>query len=270
MKKHNLAQKLIGFTLILFMMTVMFSMQISAASDESIDVRSDFFGSAAEDTLNYNNVTVMNKAVTVENLVVWGNLTVDRIVGSGHVVFKNVKVKGNIFVYGGNTVDFVDVTAGSLTVNKTNNSGISINISGASSIDEITVKAGAEINAPKIKLSSVTLTSDISTGTKVYLDVNGAKELTVDSAGVNLIIDSRNIDNLIITKKAAGSLIEITKGSVVSRATVNAICTIKGAGVLSAPQINASGANVTVSAGKTAPISSASYSGPAATVSSIT
>ena len=232
-------------------------------------------GSASDVTKNFNNVTIVGKNAVLENVVVWGNLTIDKSVGSESVTIKNVTVKGNLFIYGGSTVNLIDVNniVKSLTVNKANNN-LALNISGSSAITEIIVKSGVTIDASSLTPSKITLTNDISKGVKVTVGVNTVKELIVQSAGVNLTINAMTVGELNIARGATGAFVDVTKGSTVSKATVNAVCDIQGAGTLLSKQVNVNGANVAVSPGRTTTSTSTSprptTTVPSTTYSSIT
>ena len=231
-------------------------------------------GSASDVTKNFNNVTIVGKNAVLENVVVWGNLTIDKNVGSESVTIKNVTVKGNLFIYGGSTVNLIDVNnvVKSLTVNKANNN-LTLNISGSSAITEIIVKSGVTIDASSLTPSKITLTNDISKGVKVTVGVNTVKELIVQSAGVNLTINAMTVGELNIARTATGAFVDVTKGSTVSKAVVNAVCDIQGAGTLLAKQVNVNGANVAVSPGRTTTSTSTSArtttTTPSSTYSSI-
>ena len=232
-------------------------------------------GSDSAVTKNFNNVTIVGKNAVLENVVVWGNLTIDKSVGSDSVTIKNVTVKGNLFIYGGSTVNLINVNniVKSLTVNKANNN-LALNISGSSAITEIIVKSGVTIDASSLTPSKITLTSDISKGVKVTVGVNTVKELIVQSAGVNLTINAMTVGELNIARGATGAFVDVTKGSTVSKAIVNAVCDIQGAGTLLSKQVNVNGANVAVTPGRTTTSTSTSArptsTAPSSTYSSIT
>ena len=49
----------------------------------------------------YNNVTVRATGATVKDMVIYGNLTIDKEVGNGSVTLEDVEVRGEVRVYGG-------------------------------------------------------------------------------------------------------------------------------------------------------------------------
>ena len=69
-------------------------------------------GSSKKGNTSYDTVKVTNSGVTVKNIVVDKNLTIEASVGDGTVTFEHVTVKGQVYIHGGgqNSVIFSDCT----------------------------------------------------------------------------------------------------------------------------------------------------------------
>ena len=106
--------------------------------------KAGIYGSTTGTEIIDGDVVITAEGVTLQNMIIKGDLTIDEKVGNGDVTLKNVVVKGNTFVNGGgeNSIYFIDVTTGKVYVLRSDGP-VRIVASGTSDIQELI--AGSEI-----------------------------------------------------------------------------------------------------------------------------
>ncbi|MEG1870035.1 MAG: hypothetical protein RR205_04215, partial [Oscillospiraceae bacterium] len=95
-------------------------------------------------TATYQNVNISAKDVKLSNKTINGNLTITKDVGTGNVDLTNIDVKGTIYVYGGgqNSIDFRNVTATKMVVDKKKDGRVRLVASGKTDIPLIEALSG--------------------------------------------------------------------------------------------------------------------------------
>lgn len=103
-----------------------------------------------DDTQTCNSLTIGASGVTVKNKTVKGDLTIQNGVGkSGTVKLENVTVQGKLYVYGGGEIELKDVTASSMTVQRSSDA-FHITATGKTKINNTILKAHATLEEKKL------------------------------------------------------------------------------------------------------------------------
>lgn len=202
------------------------------------------FGPATgTDTLK-DNVTIKAKDVTLQNVVVEGDLTIDKAVGDGNVTLKRVIVKGTTYVNGGgaNSVCFIDTESVKTCVARTDGT-VRIVASGTTEISQLIVQSSVKVQ------ESADLTGKGVEDVIVENTLNSSTEVTVDGAKIAAL-----------QIKAAGVTVNTDKNTRINSLVADAAVRIKGAGTIDKANVNASGvvfdvkpASMTVAPGISAP-----------------
>ncbi len=183
------------------------------------------YGSAKENTIINGNVVIKQAGITLQNMIVKGNLTIAKEVGSGDATLKSVTVEGSTYVNGGgeHSIYFINVNTGKVFIQK-DDGPVRIVASGTSEIDEI-------VAGSSIKLEEVNMTGAGFEGITVEKSAN---------SGVVITLTSVKCDSVDI--KALGVTLNVDASSTVQEVTFDAINTVvKGAGVIANAIVNEGG-----------------------------
>ncbi len=164
------------------------------------------------------NVIVNVPDVTLQNLVIEGNLTLAEGVGEGNVTLKNVTVKGDTIIKGGgsNSVILEDCNMGNIIVTK---EGVRVVATGNTSVRIVTLESGAtlvEVTITGEGFEQVVVTQEVPADTKIILEGN-FQEVTV-SAKVEVEVKGESSVGTLILNEAAS----VTGEGTIDKAVVNA------------------------------------------------
>jgi uncharacterized protein YjdB len=191
---------------------------------EEIFSQAGTYGPATGSQTIDGNAVISVSGVTLQNMVINGDLTIASTVGEGNFTLKNVTVKGTTYVNGGGADSgILDGFQGQIVVNK---HGVRLIATGATSVSTTTLNTFARLEEP------ATLT-----GTGFYnLVLTGSIP-----AGTTIVI-SGDFNNVVVN--APGVIVKIESGSKVASLEVNQSASITGTGTISTATVNA--ANVTI------------------------
>ncbi|MGI6130227.1 MAG: S-layer homology domain-containing protein, partial [bacterium] len=191
-----------------------------------------------------SDVIVKADGVTLQNLIITGNLIIDASVGDGTVVLENVTVKGDAEVKGGGTngVIFRGCTLHGTVIVEKVDSKIRIVAEGSTSIPKVVLQSGAIlISQDDGSFERVELPKDLAKGTEVVLTGNFAKiEIAAQKANVT-VGEGSTIDELVLSKNASETQVELDKKASVNTVIANAKVEITGQGSIAKAKINISG-----------------------------
>jgi hypothetical protein len=176
------------------------------------------------------NVEVTAEGVTLQNLIIEGNLVIAKSVGEGDVTLNNVTVEGTTTINGGgeNSIHVNDSVLNKVVVNKANNK-IRIVTTGSSSIDEVTLKSGA-----KLEESNVT--------------GKGFNNVVVDALEDSKIILEGEFVS--VTIMSSNTTIKLPSRASIQVLTVNKNAIITGNGAIDEANVNAEGVNLQITPNK--------------------
>jgi hypothetical protein len=170
------------------------------------------------------NVIISAANVTLQNLVIEGNLTIDEAVGNGDVHLKQVTVKGDTYIYGGgkDSVYFIDCQTGKTYVLK-DDGPVRIVVSGTTEINEIIAQSG-------LTVEEVNLTGEGIEGITVDKKVDG-----------NIEINLRGVEVESLEINTEGVTVRTDRNTVIDKLVANEKTVFKGSGTIKDADINADG-----------------------------
>lgn len=193
------------------------------------------------------SVHITTADVTLNNLVIEGDLQLGEGIGEGDVTLNNVTVKGATVVEGGgkNSIHVVDSVLLTVIVNKKDGS-VRIVAEGNSTVSQVTLQSGAileEAGLSGLGFQDLILSEQIPAGAEVSL---AGKFETVDvvATSLNINLISGSIGELAISDQATGNNIQISASALISSLILNAAANVGGQGSIGHAEINASGSTL--------------------------
>lgn len=193
---------------------------------------------------DYKNVTVSTYGVTLQNLVIHGDLLLGEDVGEGEITLSNVNVKGKVFVQGGGakSVHLKNSSLEQIMVQKKNGT-VRLVAEGTTHVKAVSVQSGVKLEengGTGAGFTNVELTSALPAGSVVAL--NGTFEnIVVEAKAPVLQLLKGSVTTLNAAANASGLKVELGEGTTVARAVLNAVTNIMGAGRVLAATVNEGG-----------------------------
>ena len=194
----------------------------------SVDIiQKETFGNLSI-TKNYHDVNVYSQDVILQNIVIWGDLSIHRNI-SGNVALNNVTVKGNTYIYGGDLIKIDNSKLNILTVDKDNNT-IYLDFSGTSSVSKIFANSGLFINAPAMTIPNIIISE---TEKSAIVSIKGLliENLEVQSRAYVNIMDGI-VQDLLIGHSASDTVVFVEQSAHIIDAVVNCAAAIRGKGTV--------------------------------------
>lgn len=200
------------------------------------------YGPASGTETIEGDVTISASGVTLQNLVITGDLLLAESIGDGDVTLKNITVKGETIIKGGgkNSVELVDCDLPSITVDK---DGVRIVAKGKTSVKIVKLESGAtlvELSISGPGFENVTVTQEVPKDAKISLS-GDFTNIEVAAAEVKVSLEKGSIKDLTVTKDAEDAEINLAKNTKVEEMTIDAKITIKGKGEIDTANVNADG-----------------------------
>ncbi len=223
------------------------ALQYKKDQTEVVYDRPGVFGPATGVETVKKNVRIVSPGVTLQNMNIEGDLTIEESVGDGEVFLKQVSVKGTTAVNGGgaNSVHFENSVIVKIVVNKKDGS-VRIVVEGTSEVKDVILQSGAKLeesNSSGAGFQNVTLAETLPADSKVTL--SGQFE-TVDvlAAKIRVEIPMGQIDNLNVDQKAGDVSVDIGKEASIVELVLAAVAKVIGQGVIETAKITANGATI--------------------------
>ncbi|HKM39481.1 MAG TPA: S-layer homology domain-containing protein, partial [bacterium] len=190
------------------------------------------------------NAVVTAAGVTLQNLIITGNLTIAEQVDDGTVVLENVTVNGDVHVKGGgkDSVIFRDcLIQGTVLVEKENGQ-IRIVAAGSTAVPNIILQSGAVlVTHDDGSYDQVILPTDLAEETEIVL-IGDFNQVEIAAAKAKVQVGANStIADLILTKDATGTAVNLDKDAAVEAAVIDAKVEITGEGSIDKAEINATG-----------------------------
>ncbi|NBI28088.1 S-layer homology domain-containing protein [Chengkuizengella marina] len=181
----------------------------------------------------FSNVTVTTSGVTLQNLVIEGDLRLAEGIGEGDVYLNNVTVKGTTIILGGgeNSIHLTDTVLVTLIVDKENGK-VRIVAKGKTDVKEVTLNSGAKLEESDIDgagFADVILSTEIAKDANVEL-VGEFETVDVFSATVSIEIPEGAVENLNVDKTAEGITLDLGKNATIEELVLDAITEVSGEG----------------------------------------
>lgn len=201
---------------------------------------------AASSTTISGSVNILVAGVTLQNMVITGDLTLAAGIGDGDVTLNNVTVQGATYVYGGGSasVHLNSCSLVNVVVDRENNV-VRLVASGTTSVGSLVLNSGATLeesglNGTAAGFSSVSTGIELPSGLPIILCGNfDAVSITVP--GLAIQVTGGSVAQLSIGKNAAGTSLTLNAGSSVGTLSVNATANVGGTGTISSATISVTG-----------------------------
>lgn len=216
--------------------------------DRAVNYYGKWYGEAgiygpASGVEKVNGSVVINSTnITLQNTEVSGDLIIGKGVGSGDVYLNNIKVKGQVYIYGGgeHSIHLQDSVVVKIIVNKKDGS-VRLVAEGDSSIQEVTIKTGATLDVSKgVSVDRVSLSESLPVNTAVSLKGH-FNTVNVEAYSIQLKLPEGSINELNLSEHAGNSTIETSKESSILSMVLDAVAKITGLGSIKNSVVNAQG-----------------------------
>lgn len=194
------------------------------------------------------SVNIKVPDVTLQNMVIEGDLVIGEGVGEGDVTLKGVTVKGSTTIKGGgkNSIHVVDSVLLTVIVNKKDGS-IRIVAEGSSSVSQITLQSGAVLEESGLTgegFKDLLLSEIIPAGANVSL-AGQFETVDITAASLSVNLASGSVGELNVAPGAANTNLNVSAGSSIMSLILNAVTAVTGTGTVSHAQVNVPGVSFT-------------------------
>lgn len=191
------------------------------------------FGPESGKEIIAGDVIISASNVTLQNLVVEGNLTISESVGDGEVTLKGITVKGDTFVKGGgeNSIHFEDSVLVNVYVNKMDGS-VRVVASGKTIVTQIKLETPAiveQVDGDTAAFKMVTLEEALPANSRVTL-IGDFETVEVKATTLAVEIPRGSIQDLNVSEKAKNSTIKLAKEAKVVSLVIDAVIKFIGEG----------------------------------------
>ncbi|WP_027365547.1 S-layer homology domain-containing protein [Desulfotruncus alcoholivorax] len=172
---------------------------------------------SGQETIN-GDVCITASGVVLKNVLISGNLVLDKGIGEGSVTLNNITVKGTTTILGGgaNSVTFENCATADITLNK---EGARLVAKGKSGLGKVTMKTGGRLVEDSLEGNGFTSVTIAGESAKTVL-AGEFDSVQLDAAKVSLEITSGVVNDLTIT--AHGKDAKVTGKGQINTANVNA------------------------------------------------
>ncbi|MFD0717055.1 putative Ig domain-containing protein [Paenibacillus sp. GCM10027626] len=202
------------------------------------------YGTASGVPSIVGSVTVASSGITLQNMLILGDLIIDGTDVSGNVTLQNVIVRGKTHVYGGvSQVNVVDSTLESLEVCMKNDS-VRIVAEGTTDIHRTALCSSAALEERQLTgggFHEVSLVKEMSKGSVVEL-IGAFDSVIVDASGVKLLLEQGTIQMVTFGKDSGGSNGSVGKDTTVVHLVLDAVVSMSGQGMIDTATLNSGAA----------------------------
>ncbi|NDI35683.1 S-layer homology domain-containing protein [Chengkuizengella sediminis] len=182
-----------------------------------------------------SNVTVTASGVTLQNLVIEGDLLLTEGIGEGDVHLNNVTVKGTTIISGGgeNSIHLKDTVLVTVIVDKKNGK-VRIVAEGKTDVKEVTLNSGAKLEESDIDgagFADVILSTEIAKDANVEL-VGEFETVDVFAATVSIEIPEGAVESLNVDETAEGVALDLGKDATIVELVLDAVTEVLGEGTV--------------------------------------
>lgn len=197
------------------------------------------------------NVMVSTSGVTLDNMIITGDLYITAGVGLGYVTLNNVHVYGQIIVSGAGesnkgdcSIIIKNSSASEMIVDNLSNQYVTVRTMGSTIINKTSVQTNAYLEDK--------CTSDYG---MLYIEVNGEDGTTLDLSGnikevvtitpeSEINVGSGTVEKMTVDEAATDSTVNISQGAVVEILNLDTATTVNGKGDIGSLYVNAPGCKV--------------------------
>ncbi len=181
------------------------------------------------------NVSITVDGITLQNVMITGDLILAESIGNGDVFLNNVTVKGTTTVNGGgaNSVHVKDSVLVTVIVDK-KTGDIRIVAEGKTAIENVILQSGAKLesdNASGTGFSAVTLTSELPKNSVVTL-IGAFDSVDVASTEIKIDVLQGSINKLTVSEGAEDVSLNLGKSSKIVDLVLDAVLKVLGQGTI--------------------------------------
>lgn len=205
-----------------------------------------------------NGSAIINASgVTLQNMVISGDLLLSASIGEGDVTLQNVIVQGTTTINGGGSgsIHLVDCQLATVTVSKVG-STVRVVASGTTTVGPLTVNSAVILQESELTgsgFSEVLTGLNLPAGTQIVFRGNFSS-INISSPGLVIKVESGSIGQINLASSAIGTSINLASGVTVSSLLINADgIVVDGSGVIG---------SLTIAEGITANIGGNDITGP--------
>ncbi|TXK66922.1 S-layer homology domain-containing protein, partial [Paenibacillus sp. N3.4] len=248
------------------------TVRANAAQTVSYNAAGNYGPITGIETVN-KNVVVNAAGVTLQNMVINGDLLLGEGIGNGDAFLENVKVTGKVTVQGGgeNSIHFNNSVLVDIIIDKKAGTGIVRIVSeGTTTVALVSIKSPAilkETNSTGTGFGIVNITSSLPAGSKVTL-AGSFDTVNVSSQQIQIDVPEGTIQNVNAKSTATGMSLNLSKDATINSLVLDAVVKMLGKGTIVLATINTEGSTFETPAIKTTqptatptPTSSGSESG---------
>ncbi|RXZ83358.1 S-layer homology domain-containing protein [Paenibacillaceae bacterium] len=212
----------------------------SAAKDVVYDTAGTYGPETGTETIT-GDVTVSVEGITLQNLVINGNLLLDKGIGEGDVTLNNVTVKGITTVKGGgaNSIHFNNSVLVTVVIDKELGT-VRIVAEGTTTIDKVIVNSPAtieEANVTSSGIKAVELTNLLSKDDLVKL-IGSFESLKIEGVQIKVDLVSGTVDLVNVVASAEGLTVNLGKDAKIVELVLDAVAKFTGTGKIDSAKIN--------------------------------
>ncbi len=204
----------------------------------NVEVTSRTYGNRSGTTsVVTGNLTVVNKSTTVYNTRVYGDLIIDKNVGSGDVTLENVTIDGVAYIYGGGTdsIEFKDCDIKSMEVYRSNGI-VRVIASNKTNIGSVDVRSSAVLEEDGLSRGGDGFTDVILLSSSKTIELEGSfNTVTLDANSSYLELNDGSIKRLNVDGK--DSEVFLNNDTRVTNAYIKAACILTGRGKITKADI---------------------------------
>jgi hypothetical protein len=197
------------------------------------------------ETIN-NNVAILVTGVTLQNMIINGDLLLGEGIGEGDAFLENVKVTGTVTVQGGgeNSIHFNNSVLVDIIIDKKTGTGIvRITSEGSTTVALVVVNSPVrieEIRSTGAGFGNVNLSAKLPSGSRVTL--LGSFE-TVNMSSQQIIVDvpEGTIKKFNANAGSTGTTLDLSSGATINELILNAIIKVIGKGAILVATIHTPG-----------------------------
>lgn len=213
----------------------------SEGTQDTVFDKAGTYGSADKTQTIEGNVVISAADVTLQNMVIKGNLTIAKEVGEGDVTLSKVTVEGTTQVNGGgeHSIHIEDSVLLRIIVDKASGK-VRIVAIGATTVKDVIVNSPVKIEESNVTdsgFSNIELSDVLPAGSNVDL-VGQFEDVRVLTANIQINLPSGSIDNLSVGQSAEGTTIDVGKEAKIAELVLNAVSKLIGQGQVDKATVN--------------------------------
>ncbi|MDF2717929.1 MAG: S-layer protein [Paenibacillus sp.] len=229
---------------------------LERANGANVYSRAGVYGPQTGKASIAGNVLVTASGVTLQNMVIEGDLTLGEGIGEGDVTLSNVIVKGKTRINGGgaDSIHFNNTVLVQVVIDKQSGS-VRIVVNGETSIEEVLVRSGAIIEADDVTgkgIGTVTLSDALPKDAQITL-VGSFENVNVSAPSLLVEIPKGSVSMLTVHGKGDGTKLVVGKDASIAELILNAAAAVFGQGEIKLAIINAKGIQFEKQPGKLRP-----------------